>query len=60
MIAVRLDRYNHEEPSEDTEDDTEDLMFSSFSSCTPRYSKVYSDFKELRQVSGSSAVLWLV
>ncbi|RUS83851.1 hypothetical protein EGW08_008392 [Elysia chlorotica] len=37
----RTDRYNHELDTE-TEDDGEDLLFHSFSSCSPRYSRVYS------------------
>uniref|UniRef100_T1JBB4 Uncharacterized protein n=1 Tax=Strigamia maritima TaxID=126957 RepID=T1JBB4_STRMM len=39
----RTDRYNHEmEELEDT-DDTDDIpLFASFSSCSPRYRKVYS------------------
>ncbi|CAL1530340.1 unnamed protein product [Lymnaea stagnalis] len=38
----RIDRYNHELDTEDTEDDGEDLLFHSFSSCSPRYSRVYN------------------
>ncbi|CAG5132563.1 unnamed protein product, partial [Candidula unifasciata] len=38
----RVDRYNHELEAEDTEDDGEDLLFHSFSSCSPRYSQVYN------------------
>ncbi|BFY99940.1 hypothetical protein BsWGS_02980 [Bradybaena similaris] len=38
----RVDRYNHELDAEDTEDDGEDLLFHSFSSCSPRYSQVYN------------------
>lgn len=38
----RVDRYNHEMDAEDTEDDGEDLLFHSFSSCSPRYSRVYN------------------
>ncbi|XP_064625162.1 microtubule-associated serine/threonine-protein kinase 3-like isoform X3 [Lineus longissimus] len=38
----RTDRYNHELETEDTADDEDDIMFHSFSSCAPRYSRVYS------------------
>ncbi|CAG5125697.1 unnamed protein product, partial [Candidula unifasciata] len=38
----RVERYNHAIDTEDTEDDGEDLLFHSFSSCSPRYSKVYN------------------
>ena len=42
-VSARTERYNHDlENAEDTEDDTEDILFHSFSSCSPRYSKVYS------------------
>ena len=46
FLTARCDRYNHE-AEEDTEDDSEDVMFYSFSSCSPRYIK----FEELREVS---------
>ncbi|KAL8618608.1 hypothetical protein ACOMHN_015718 [Nucella lapillus] len=36
----RTERYNHDLDTEDTEDDGEDILFHSFSSCSPRYSKV--------------------
>ncbi|XP_070194512.1 microtubule-associated serine/threonine-protein kinase 3-like isoform X2 [Littorina saxatilis] len=45
----RLERYNHDLDTEDTEDDGEDILFHSFSSCSPRYSKVYSKVEELHQ-----------
>nr|KAG5689984.1 hypothetical protein BaRGS_008529 [Batillaria attramentaria] len=45
----RTERYNHEIDTEDTEDDSEDILFHSFSSCSPRYSKVYSKIEELHQ-----------
>ena len=48
---ARLDRYNHEIENDDTEDEDTDLMFSSFSSCSPRYSKVNMKFDEVREVS---------
>ncbi|XP_035827473.1 microtubule-associated serine/threonine-protein kinase 3 [Aplysia californica] len=39
----RIDRYNHDlEAGEETEDDGEDILFHSFSSCSPRYSRVYN------------------
>lgn len=48
-LPGRTERYNHELDTEDTEDDTEDILFHSFSSCSPRYSKVYSKIEELHQ-----------
>lgn len=48
-LTARADRYSHEE-AEDTEEDAEDIMFNSFSSCSPRYSRVYQKFEELREV----------
>ncbi|KAL8582089.1 hypothetical protein ACOMHN_004009 [Nucella lapillus] len=45
----RMERYNHELDTEDTEDDGEDILFHSFSSCSPRYSKVHSKIEELHQ-----------
>jgi len=33
---------------DDTDDEAEDIMFQSFSSCSPRYSKVYLKFEELK------------
>ena len=51
MFSGRSDRYNHEvSDGDDTEDDTDDSMFHSFSACSPRYSKVYMKFEELREV----------
>ncbi|KAK2181191.1 hypothetical protein NP493_407g03038 [Ridgeia piscesae] len=44
----RTDRYNHELDMDDTDDEAEDIMFQSFSSCSPRYSKVYLKFEELK------------
>lgn len=49
LCSARADRYNHEE-AEDTEEDAEDIMFNSFSSCSPHYSQVYQKFEELREV----------
>lgn len=46
-LKGRTERYNHEIDTEDTEDDAEDILFHSFSSCSPRYSKVYSKIEEL-------------
>lgn len=48
---TRTDRYNHELDDSEEQDDTDDSsMFSSFSSCSPRYHKVYSRIeKELAQ-----------
>ncbi|XP_041358268.1 microtubule-associated serine/threonine-protein kinase 3-like isoform X2 [Gigantopelta aegis] len=42
----RTDRYSHDLDGEDTEDDAEDILFHSFSSCSPRYSRVYSRIQE--------------
>ena len=52
-LTARSDRYNHDiETAEDTEDEPEDPLFHSFSSCSPRYSKkVYSKIDELHEVS---------
>ncbi|XP_046356906.2 microtubule-associated serine/threonine-protein kinase 3-like isoform X5 [Haliotis rufescens] len=47
---TRTDRYNHELEAEDTEDDADDPLFHSFSSCSPRYNKVYSKIDELHEV----------
>ncbi|XP_064477555.1 microtubule-associated serine/threonine-protein kinase 3-like isoform X3 [Ornithodoros turicata] len=45
---TRTDRYNHEDSEE--QDDTDENIFSSFSSCSPRYRKVYSRIeKELEE-----------
>ena len=49
-FPARADRYHHELEAEDTEDEADDIMFHSFSSCSPRYSKVYSNFKDLKEV----------
>ncbi|KAK3089602.1 hypothetical protein FSP39_004936 [Pinctada imbricata] len=35
--------------TEDTEDDADDSLFHSFTSCSPRYSKVYSKIEELHE-----------
>ena len=51
LCLGRSDRYNHEvSDGEDTEDDTDDSMFHSFTACSPRYSKVYMKFEELKEV----------
>ena len=53
LFLARSDRYSHDvlEPeAEDTEDDADDIMFHSFSSYSPRYSKVQHQFDQLRQV----------
>ncbi|KAI1289334.1 Microtubule-associated serine/threonine-protein kinase 3 [Halotydeus destructor] len=49
---TRTDRYNHEmeHGDSDEQEETDDSMFSSFSSCSPRYHQVYSRIeKELAQ-----------
>lgn len=48
---TREDRYNHDFiDSEETEDTDDSAIFSSFSSCSPRYRKVYSRIeKELEE-----------
>ncbi|CAG2101321.1 unnamed protein product [Medioppia subpectinata] len=48
---TRADRYNHDcVDSEDLEDTDDSSLFGSFSSCSPRYRKVYSRIeKELEQ-----------
>ncbi|XP_069126975.1 microtubule-associated serine/threonine-protein kinase 3-like isoform X2 [Argopecten irradians] len=49
FFDTRMDRYNHDLDADDTEDDGEDVLFQSFSSCSPRYSKVYSKIEELHE-----------
>ncbi|OWF46091.1 Microtubule-associated serine/threonine-protein kinase 2 [Mizuhopecten yessoensis] len=49
FFDTRMDRYNHDLDADDTEDDTDDVLFQSFSSCSPRYSKVYSKIEELHE-----------
>ena len=47
---TRTDRYNHELDDSEEQEETDESMFSSFSSCSPRYHKVYSRIeKELAQ-----------
>lgn len=48
--TARLDRYNHELEDNDTEDDMDDIMFQSFPSCSPRYSRVSLKFEQFREV----------
>lgn len=52
-FTARSDRYCHDDDTdeEDIDDDADDELFHSFSSCSPRYSKVYLKFEELREVS---------
>lgn len=45
-FVARSDRYCHNMDEDDTEDDSEDIMFHSFSSCSPRYIK----FEEMKEV----------
>ncbi|CAH1775457.1 unnamed protein product [Owenia fusiformis] len=46
----RSDRYNHEvEAADDTADDDDDVMFHSFSSMSPRYSRVCNKFEDIRK-----------
>jgi len=47
MFSARTDRYCHNMDEDDTEDDSEDIMFHSFSSCSPRYIK-FEEMKEVR------------
>ncbi|ESO06784.1 hypothetical protein HELRODRAFT_77046, partial [Helobdella robusta] len=48
---TRLDRYNPDQCSDDIDDNDDDnWMFNSFSSCSPKYSQVYSKFEEVKQV----------
>ena len=52
FVSGRTDRYSHDlEEGPDTEDETDELMFQSFSSCSPRYSRVYLKFEELKEVT---------
>ncbi len=57
--AARTDRYNHHE-AEDTEDDMDDALFHSFSSCSPRYSRVYlrSEVNTLHDMTVSTHTLY--
>lgn len=50
-LIARSDRYSHAAGEGDTEDDTDDSLFQSFSSCSPRYSKVYLKCDEAKEVS---------
>jgi hypothetical protein len=52
--AGRSDRYSHEQETEDTEDDGDDVMFQSFSSCSPRYSLVCQKFEVFSTILRSS------
>ncbi|WAR23556.1 MAST1-like protein [Mya arenaria] len=53
---TRSERYNHELDTEDTDlEDSEDVLFHSFSSMSPRFSKVYSRIEELHEDFGSDA-----
>lgn len=43
FYVARAERYSHEvDDSEDMDDPDESALFSSFSSCSPRFRKVYS------------------
>ena len=49
--VARSERYNHELAGDDTEvDDDEDALFASFSSCSPRYSKVSRGIREVSRL----------
>ncbi len=51
LVAARSERYNHDfEMEDDTEEDTDDPMFHSFSSCSPRLSRVFQTPEELQEV----------
>ena len=44
----RQERYNHDLDKEDSDEDTQDdALFHSFSSCSPRLSKQYLNFKDV-------------
>ena len=49
-----MDRYNHEVEAEDTEDDMDDPLFHSFSSFSPRYSRMQLRSEDKTTVSASS------
>ncbi|CAE1285272.1 MAST [Acanthosepion pharaonis] len=61
---TRTDRYSHPDlETEDTEDDAEEIMFHSFSSCSPRYNKLslkledsQEERKERRRHSSSDEI----
>lgn len=54
---TRLDRYNHELEDNDTEDDMDDIMFQSFPSCSPRYSRVSLKFEQFREQKAKEEAL---
>lgn len=63
---TRLDRYNHEIDDSEEQDDTDESsssMFSSFSSCSPKYHRVYSRIEQelaqekLMKSSSTSSIL---
>jgi hypothetical protein len=61
--AARSERYNHNVGEDDTEDEPEDALFHSFSSCSPRYSREQFRFDKSNEVWMSlfleSNVTWI-
>jgi len=57
FVVARSDRYCHNMDEDDTEDDSEDIMFHSFSSCSPRYMKFEElKFEEMKEVGCHSMI----
>ncbi|KAH9412536.1 Microtubule-associated serine/threonine-protein kinase 4 [Dermatophagoides pteronyssinus] len=52
---TRLDRYNHEIDDSDDHDTDDSSLFGSFSSCSPRYHRVYSRVDIHKENSGDSS-----
>ncbi|XP_046917441.2 microtubule-associated serine/threonine-protein kinase 3 isoform X2 [Dermatophagoides farinae] len=52
---TRLDRYNHEVDDSDDHDTDDSSLFGSFSSCSPRYHRVYSRVDIHKENSGDSS-----
>lgn len=51
-LIARSDRYHHEmDDFEDTDDTDDSPLFGSFSSCSPRYRKVYSRVERSEEIT---------
>jgi hypothetical protein len=48
--TARSERYNHNVGEDDTEEEPEDALFHSFSSCSPRYSREHFRFDRSSEV----------
>ena len=62
LFSARAERYSHEvEDSEDMDDPDESALFSSFSSCSPRFRKVYSRVeRELEEEHMLQVIIYLI